>query len=86
MPIQPIGRLLPFDASGHLTRDLWPCYQVFIEYRPDRAEEMRQALLLAIDPTDGPAVLKDFLETFGRWLAKAAVQQLGTASPGENAT
>ena len=59
------------------TRDLYPCWQIFSRYYPEKREQMKQALHWAINPTDDHTEILSFLQDFGGWLV-ARVQQLET--------
>ena len=38
--------------DNSFTRDLYPCYEIFSKYHPEKESEIRKALELAINPTD----------------------------------
>jgi hypothetical protein len=50
------------------TRDLYPCYQVFSEYYPERKEEMYEALTFAIFPIDDKEKIDSILGNLGKFL------------------
>jgi hypothetical protein len=50
------------------TRDLYPSYEVFSKYYPNKEKEMKKALELAINPIDDRNSLLQFLDSFGGWL------------------
>jgi SCF ubiquitin ligase, SKP1 component len=61
---------LVMEKAGAYTRDLYPSYEIFSKYYPEKEKEMRQALEWAINPTtDKKAILK-FLGEFGTWMAE----------------
>lgn len=57
------------DAQKY-TRDLYPCYEVFSEYYPERKEEMFEALYLAIFPTEDKVKINSVLMNLGQFLLK----------------
>jgi len=65
------------------TSDLAEQAQVFGEYYPERAAQMRTAAGAAYEPTDDPAVLRLCLDDLGPWLAEeyARVHGVRTARP-----
>ncbi len=46
-----IGFELVMEKEQCFTRDLYPCYERFAKHYPEKAEEMRKALELAVFPT-----------------------------------
>lgn len=54
--------------SQKYTRDLYPCYEVFSEYYPERKEEMFEALTLAIYPIDDKAKINSIVGSLGNFL------------------
>lgn len=44
------GLEILIDQSGKYSRDLYPCYEVFAEYYPEKAKEMRAVLDLVLNP------------------------------------
>ncbi len=50
------------------TVDMEPSYKVFAERYPEKADDMKEALNWAENPTDNPNKVKEFLDDFGKWL------------------
>lgn len=63
-----VGFELCMIRAQKYTRDLYPCYQVFSEYYPERKEEMFEALTLAIFPTDAKEKINSILANLGKFL------------------
>lgn len=68
------GASLVIEREGGFSRELYPCYALFIKYYPERRSEMHHALELAINPVFRKGVLLKFLDTFGRWMKDEAVR------------
>ena len=64
------GFLLVMPQEQGFTRDLYPSYERFARWYPEKASQMRQALEWAINPTDEVQQVLAFLETFGSWLSE----------------
>jgi len=62
------GHSLVIFKEGSYSRDLFPCYTGFCKHYPERAEEMKYALELAIEPIKDQQALLRFLKMFGSWL------------------
>lgn len=62
------GLELTMERAGLYTRDLYPSYKAFADYYPDKADEMKEALYLAINPTDDLDVIKKVRQGLGTWL------------------
>jgi hypothetical protein len=61
------GFELAMTKEKRYTRDLYPCYQVFARYYPEKEPEMRRTLELYVNPTSDRLQLLDFISNFGRW-------------------
>jgi len=59
---------LVMEQFGKYTRDLYPCYQGFIEQYPKQKTQMYQALEWAITPISDVNAITAFVETFCVWL------------------
>jgi len=70
-----IGLELTLDRVGKYSRDLYPCYEIFSEYYPEKEPEMRRALYLALNPIDDLNILNNFKEDFGNWLLQESQKQ-----------
>ena len=64
------GFELVMERSQKYTRDLYPCYEGFSDYYPEKKEEMYKALELAINPTADKRVILNVLDNFGDWLTR----------------
>lgn len=62
------GFELVMERDGRYTRDLYPCYQVYSQYYPEKESGMRQALYWYLNPIPDREVLRQYLLDFGRWL------------------
>lgn len=70
-----LGMELVMGKENRYTRDLYLCYESFASHYGARAESMRRALELAVNPVANEAV-EVFLREFGEWLAAEADDQL----------
>ncbi|MEW2412598.1 nucleotidyltransferase domain-containing protein [Streptomyces sp. NPDC046866] len=75
------GFTLVMPRWGGWTSDLAESAEVFGRYYPQRAAQMRAAAAAALEPTADPAVLRDFLDDLGPWLAREYAARLGTKTP-----
>lgn len=64
------GFELVMERSRKYTRDLYPCYEEFSKYYPEKKEEMYKVLELAINPTADEKEILNILSTLGDWLVK----------------
>lgn len=58
------------ERSGRYTRDLYKCYETFIEYYPEKEPQMREILELALNPTSDKQKIKQVVSNFGPWLVE----------------
>lgn len=58
------------ERSNRYTRDLYKCYETFIEYYPEKEPQMREILELALNPTSDKQKIKQIADSFGPWLQK----------------
>ena len=68
------GSSLVIEKEKGFSRELYPCFEIFAKYYPERSSEMREALELAINPIALKGKLLKFLDTFGKWLKDEAVR------------
>lgn len=68
------GFELVVNDSGKYTRDLYTCYSEFVKYYPNKKQEMEQALLFAIEPTNNVDLILKVLKGIGRWISIKAKQ------------
>ncbi len=64
------GCALLIESTGTYSRDLYPCYQVFAEYHPEKSQEMFEALDFAVNPIENKTKILTVLNTLGRWLVE----------------
>lgn len=64
------GFEIVMETAQCYTRDLYPCYQLFSRYFPEKQSQMYQALTWAINPIDDPVKISKFLNSFGGWLVE----------------
>lgn len=62
------GFELVMERSGKYTRDLYPCYEGFSEYYPEKRDEMYRVLELAINPTSDTGEIRQTLGGLGTWI------------------
>jgi hypothetical protein len=58
------------ERSNRYTRDLYKCYETFIEYYPEKELQMREILELALNPTSDRQKIKQIVDSFGPWLQR----------------
>jgi hypothetical protein len=63
------GFELVMERAQTFSRDLYPCYEHFARYYPEKEAGMKRALELAVFPTDDPTLVRPITENLGRWLA-----------------
>ena len=62
------GFELVMVKNQSFTRDLYPCYEIFSKYYPEKEKEMKEVLELAINPTENKSPILKILKTFGFWI------------------
>ena len=68
------GFELVMERSQKYTRDLYPCYEGFSEYYPDKKGEMYLVLELAINPTTEKTEIINILNGIGNWIVEEIKQ------------
>lgn len=63
-----VGFEITMDRSQKYTRDLYPCYETFAEYYPEKEVEMREVLDLALNSTADKNKMKEIMEGIGTFL------------------
>jgi hypothetical protein len=58
------------------TQDLYPSYEIFSEYYPEKQEEMRQVLELAVNFADDREKILEMIDGIGQWVVDEAKTQL----------
>jgi hypothetical protein len=64
------GFELVMEEAQTFTRDLYPCYEIFARFYPEKEPEMRRALELALFPSEEPQEVKKVIGGLGLWLAE----------------
>lgn len=64
------GFELVMEQSGQYTRDLYPCYEGFSEYYPEKKEKMYEALELAVCPTSNTEKIRGVLCDIGLFIVE----------------
>lgn len=64
------GFELVMERENSYTTDLFPCYESFSKYYPDKKADMLQALHLFLNPATNNSNLKSFVEKLGTWLSQ----------------
>lgn len=62
------GCAILIETTHRYSRDLYPCYEIFSRYYPEKSGEMYRVLELAVYPTSDKAVILKVLGTFGEWM------------------
>lgn len=62
------GMLFVAIRANAYTRDLYPSYELFSKYYPEKEPEMRQALEYALNPVSDKKNVLVFIESFGNWI------------------
>jgi len=75
------GLALVIEEENKYTRDLFPAYNVFSEYYPEKESDMKQAVKYAINPIPDPNELLDFLEGMGNWMINESEKWLQVHNP-----
>lgn len=71
------GLELVIERSGKYSRDLYPCYELFSEYYPEKEPEMKEVLYLALNPTDNINKIEEVITGIGAWLVQELESVLG---------
>lgn len=75
------GFTLVMSRWGGWTSDLAESAEVFGQYYPARAAQMRAAAAAALDPVADPGVLRAYVEDLGPWLADEYTARHGKKTP-----
>lgn len=62
------GCELVMERSQSYTRDLYPCYELFARYYPQKDAEMYRVLEMAVNPTSNRREIINILDDFGGWI------------------
>jgi hypothetical protein len=77
------GFELVMEEARCYTRDLYPSYQIFARYHPEKAPAMARALALAINPSADCRRIKPVVNALGDWLYKEICNQYGARRIGQ---
>ncbi|WP_138419676.1 nucleotidyltransferase [Aquibacillus sediminis] len=75
------GLALVIAEENKYTRDLFPAYEVFSSYYPDKEPDMKQALQYAIHPVANANEIIDFLDDMGNWMISESEKWLQVHNP-----
>lgn len=70
------GCEIVMERSQKYTRDLYPCFEIFSEYYPEKEEEMKEVLHLSLNPTSDKIKIEHVINTLGIWIYAEACKQL----------
>ena len=70
------GAEIVMDRSHLYARDLYPCYEIFSRYYPEKESEMRNILNLALNPIADKEFLENMMSDFGEWLRAEAAKHI----------
>ena len=65
------------EKSSKYTRDLYPCYEIFSEYYPQKKEDMEKVFTLTVYPTGNKVEVLRVLDNMGSWIKKEALEVFG---------
>ncbi|MDM5201195.1 nucleotidyltransferase [Fictibacillus enclensis] len=75
------GLALVIEKEKKYTRDLYPAYEIFSKYYPEKESEMKQAVKYAINPTENGNAIIVFLDDMGTWMINEADKWLQVHNP-----
>ncbi|KSU82024.1 hypothetical protein GA0061096_3622 [Fictibacillus enclensis] len=75
------GLALVIEKERKYTRDLYPAYEIFSKYYPEKESEMKQAVKYAINPTENGNAIIVFLDDMGTWMINEADKWLQVHNP-----
>jgi len=71
------GMELVMEQEQAFTRDLYPCYEMFSKYYPEREREMYRALELSINSSTNQSEVLGLAGDLGYWLGTEIKEKLG---------
>jgi hypothetical protein len=77
------GFELVMERARCYTRDLYPSYQIFATYHPEKAMAMARALALAVNPSSDCKRIKRVIDALGDWLYKKICTEYGAYRIGQ---
>lgn len=75
------GLALVIGEENKYTRDLFPAYELFSKYYPEKETNMKQAIKYAINPVGNANEIIDFLEDMGNWMISESEKWLQIHNP-----
>ncbi|PAF35731.1 nucleotidyltransferase [Terribacillus saccharophilus] len=75
------GLALVMEKEKQYTRDLYPAYEAFSRYYPEKKEKMLQALEYAINPIENTDELIFYLNDMGKWMIETSEEWLLLHNP-----
>ncbi|WP_096439136.1 nucleotidyltransferase [Alteribacter populi] len=75
------GLALVIEKENKYTRDLFPAFEIFSKYYPEKESEMKQAVKYAINPIENANEIKDFLDDMGGWMVSESEKWLQVHNP-----
>lgn len=75
------GLALVMEEEKQYTRDLYPAYEAFSRYYPEKKEKMLQALEYAINPIENIDELISYLDVMGEWMIETSEEWLLLHNP-----
>lgn len=75
------GLALVMEKEKQYTRDLYPAYEAFARYYPEKKEKMLQALEYAINPIEYTDELISYLNNMGEWMIETSEEWLLLHNP-----
>lgn len=75
------GLALVMEEEKQYTRDLYPSYEAFSRYYPEKKEKMLQAFEYAINPIENTDELISYLDDMGEWMIEASEEWLLLHNP-----
>lgn len=75
------GLALVIEEENQYTRDLFPAFETFSKYYPEKESELKQALEYAIKPSENTDEILVFLNEMGIWMINEAEKWLQVHNP-----
>ncbi len=70
-----VGAELVSERADAITRDLYPCWELFSRFYPGQKQAMLQVLDLALNPTNQASEIKNVINTLGKFLSAEIEKQ-----------
>lgn len=75
------GLALVIEEENKYTRDLFPAYEIFSKYYPEKQSDMKQAIKYAVKPVGNAKEVIDFLDDMGNWMISESDKWLQVHNP-----